>query len=605
MKALILNSGIGKRMGELTSARCKCMVEIADGITILDIQMTGLIKCGITEVCVTTGPFADDIEAYLREKYTNVHFTFVNNPVYDKTNYIYSICLAKDVLQDDDILLLHGDIVFELNVMQDVITAKQSVMVTDSTKQLPEKDFKAVVQDNKIVRVGIDEFDEAYYAQPMYKLLKKDWLIWLNEISRFCAEGTRGVYAENAFNCVSSNMNVCPLDIQGRICFEVDNQEDLKYAKETYRKMTEKKQIIYDGYDSYLKIKDIQAVTEAKKIMVVCDSGFEKFSVPVKKLIESMSGNIIYFKDFSPNPDFSDIIKGVSLFTEEACDFIISTGGGSAIDTAKCINILAEDTHLTLLNEARCQHLAIPTTAGTGSESTHFAVLYQNRKKQSVEHESILPDYVILDPGFLETLPEYQKKSTMLDALCQSIESVWAKGATSESKGYALKAIRIILENIDAYLDGDSKSMNLMMQAANLSGKAINISKTTAAHAMSYKLSDMFGLAHGHAVALCLPYVWEHLLESQQDENIKNALDDLMQGIPSKKYEDTLGTITELWGKLNIYCEFDCNDSVINELAASVNVQRLSNHPVKLSFENLYQIYEKMLEAGINQRTTE
>ena len=101
MKSLILNSGTGTRMGELTADKCKCLVEIANGKTILDEQITRLIKCGITDFCITTGPFSDVLEPYIRKNYNGVHFTFINNPLYSQTNYIYSIYLARDVLEGD------------------------------------------------------------------------------------------------------------------------------------------------------------------------------------------------------------------------------------------------------------------------------------------------------------------------------------------------------------------------------------------------------------------------------------------------------------------------------------------------------------------------
>ena len=236
MKALILNSGTGTRMGELTADKCKCLVEIANGKTILDEQMDRLIKCGITDFCITTGPFPNVLESYLRENYGDINFTFINNSLYNQTNYIYSIYLARDVLEGD-ILLLHGDLVFETSVIQDVLSSSQSVMVTDSTKPLPLKDFKAELKGGKILRVGVDVFENALYAQPLYKLLKEDWAVWLGEICRFCADGNTGVYAENALNCVSDKINLFQLDVQGRLCFEVDNIEDLTYARSVYSKL--------------------------------------------------------------------------------------------------------------------------------------------------------------------------------------------------------------------------------------------------------------------------------------------------------------------------------------------------------------------------------
>lgn len=232
MKALILNSGIGKRMGELTSTKNKCMAEIAPGITIIDWQLELLQREGISEAVITTGPFSEILQEHVTRKYPNIHFVFRHNPIYDTTNYIYSIALAQDVLQDDDILLMHGDLVFEESVLHDIAESKASAMVVDASLPLPEKDFKAVVQDGKITRVGIEFFDSAYAAQPLYKLLQEEWKIWLKEILAFCERGDRGVYAENAMNEISGFIHIKPFDVNGRICMEVDNLDDLGKACE-------------------------------------------------------------------------------------------------------------------------------------------------------------------------------------------------------------------------------------------------------------------------------------------------------------------------------------------------------------------------------------
>lgn len=236
MKALILNSGIGSRMGNIASCKCLCLLEVDRGISIVDEQMRRLSKCGITDICMTTGPYAKELEAYLQKRYPSLNFEFVHNELYAQTNYIYSIYLAKEVLQGD-ILLIHGDLVFESSLLSEIIAAPYSCMATDSSKALPVKDFKAVVEEGGIItKIGIDFFESALYAQPLYKLLYQDWRIWLDEICLFCQEKRSNVYAEEAFNSISGKMKLYPLDAGGRMCFEIDNVEDLSYAREVYRK---------------------------------------------------------------------------------------------------------------------------------------------------------------------------------------------------------------------------------------------------------------------------------------------------------------------------------------------------------------------------------
>lgn len=231
MKALILNSGLGKRMGHLTENRPKGMVEIRPGVTPLDLQIQQLLRAGIQDTVITTGPFAKVLEDYVTEKYPEMNFTFVNNADYASTNYIYSIALAKEYLKDTELVLMHGDLVFEESVLKDILSSTESVMVVDSTLPLPEKDFKAVVENGKVTKVGIEFFDSAMAAQPLYHLTKLDWNIWLTSILDFCENGNKSVYAENAMNVVSNNMNLQTLDVKGRLCGEIDTEEDLAFMR--------------------------------------------------------------------------------------------------------------------------------------------------------------------------------------------------------------------------------------------------------------------------------------------------------------------------------------------------------------------------------------
>lgn len=227
MKALILNSGLGHRMGVLTSEYPKCMTEISHKNTILSRQLRQIASVGIKEVVMTTGYYNQVLIDYCNFLSLPLKFTFVNNPLYDKTNYIYSIYCAKEYLQDDDIVLMHGDLVFENQVFDAVIENGKSCMIVSSTLVLPEKDFKAVIKDGKIIKVGIEFFNDAMVAQPLYKLQKKDWKIWLDNIVKFCEADNCKCYAENAFNEVSDQMDIEPLDVKNALCAEIDTPEDL------------------------------------------------------------------------------------------------------------------------------------------------------------------------------------------------------------------------------------------------------------------------------------------------------------------------------------------------------------------------------------------
>lgn len=236
MKALILNSGLGSRMGVLTSEHPKCMTEISSQETILSRQLKILSQAGVKEVVMTTGLFDGVLVSYCQSLDLPLHITYVNNPVYATTNYIYSIYCAREHL-DDDIILMHGDLVFETEVLDMVLASKASCMTVSSTQALPEKDFKAQVVDGKVLRVGIDIFNDAMEAQPLYKLNREDWKAWMSKIVEFCEAGNTQVYAENALNELNGAANITALDVYDRLCAEVDNAEDLAVVSAKLREI--------------------------------------------------------------------------------------------------------------------------------------------------------------------------------------------------------------------------------------------------------------------------------------------------------------------------------------------------------------------------------
>jgi len=309
----------------------------------------------------------------------------------------------------------------------------------------------------------------------------------------------------------------------------------------------------------------------SKKALLVCDEVFGSFG-------SELPCDFVRFSDFKPNPLFEDIKAGVKVLRKNKCDFIVAIGGGSSIDTAKGIKFY---------NRVDLPLMAIPTTSGTGSEATHFAVVYKNGEKHSIAEERILPDYVILQHSTLKTLPFYQKKCTMLDALCQAIESWWSRKATPESIKYSKKAIKLILDNMDSYLRNEDEGNKKMLAASNLAGKAINITTTTAPHAMSYKLTSLFGLPHGHAVALCLPKVWRYM----------NDFDEIAKTLKKKNSEEAILFFEQLLQKLEIFPPRNVSYDDIDTLINSVNTQRLHNNPVRLCKDVIKDLYINILEV--------
>ena len=230
MKALILNSGLGSRMGDLTKEHPKCMTEIAPGETIVSRQLRLLSEAGIRDVVMTTGVFADVLQEYCEGLGLPMRITYVLNPRCRETNYIYSIYCARQELEDD-ILLMHGDLVFGRDVLEGILSSRVSRMTVSSTAPLPEKDFKAVLDGDLIRKVGIEFFEHAAAAQPLYFLRKEDWLLWLGKITEFCEAGNTKVYAENALNELDGAAEIHAYDTGDRLCGEIDNPEDLERMK--------------------------------------------------------------------------------------------------------------------------------------------------------------------------------------------------------------------------------------------------------------------------------------------------------------------------------------------------------------------------------------
>lgn len=258
MRALILNSGMGTRMGDLTRNGPKCLLELHDGITILDRQLTLLKKSGITDVVVTTGEYHEEIrEACL--KHEKIDFTLVNNDLFESTNYIYSIYKARDYL-NDDILLLHGDLVFEEYVILRLINSEKSCVVVNTYQSDPDKDFKAVLKNDLVAHISTDSIEGSVPSQPAYKFLKSDMDAWITRIVNYCESDKRTHYAEDALNDILHEIDLTPLDLEHIVCMEVDDVVDLSIARDSLLKISKRKiylsmssDVIHDGHVNMIR----------------------------------------------------------------------------------------------------------------------------------------------------------------------------------------------------------------------------------------------------------------------------------------------------------------------------------------------------------------
>ena len=351
-----------------------------------------------------------------------------------------------------------------------------------------------------------------------------------------------------------------------------------------------------------------------KKVFLVVDSSFPFLNI--KDDIENMGYPHVMFSDFTPNPLYEQVCKGIDLFQITKCDSILAVGGGSAIDVAKCIKlaVLAKERNAAIIPPLVSQRLpidgskipfiAIPTTAGTGSESTHNAVMYYGGAKQTVTNDGVLPDYAVLEPSVLKTLPLYQKKCTMMDALCQGIESWWSVNSTEESYEYSRKTVELIMANWRKYIfENDDEAAAQIMLAANYGGRAINITQTTAAHAFSYKITSLYKLPHGHAVAVGLPVIWEYMLDNMDKcidkrglEYLADIFDKIAKAMGSKTPAAAIKEFRDMMRELELANPVSSNrEEEIKVLSNSVNPVRLKNNPIELNIGALNTLYDKII----------
>ncbi|MCR5607684.1 MAG: phosphonoacetaldehyde reductase [Lachnospiraceae bacterium] len=364
---------------------------------------------------------------------------------------------------------------------------------------------------------------------------------------------------------------------------------------------------IFIKNNDYKEFEDYIKKAGHTNILLVCDAiKFFKIGKAIEDFAKRENLNVILFDDFKPNPLYESVEKGVDILHENNCTLILAVGGGSAMDVAKCIKLYSNmDKSINYLKQAIVPNdielMAVPTTAGTGSEATRFAVIYYNGEKQSVAHESAIPKCVVFDTSSLETLPLYQKKATMLDALCHAIESMWSVNSTDESKEYAKKAIDIIINNKDKYLSQDKSVNALMFEAANYAGKAINITQTTAGHAMSYKLTSLYNVAHGHAAALCLrklfPYMINHMekcIDKRGTEYLAGSYKQIASAMGCKDVSESAIKFDELFKSLELDIP-TAKEEDYEILKNSVNVTRLKNNPIELDVDTIDMLYHQVL----------
>ncbi len=291
-----------------------------------------------------------------------------------------------------------------------------------------------------------------------------------------------------------------------------------------------------------------------------------------------------YIKQGS-NVEEKEVNDACMRFQKSGADVILAIGGGSVIDLAKAIVYRGIES-----SSAIPFFIAAPTTAGSGSEATHFAVVYKEKKKFSRVHQALLPRLVILDPLLTYSLSSYQTAVSGMDALSQAIESWWNVHATNESKQYATEAIFLCRQYfLQAVTDPGLEARRKMLKAAHLAGKAINITRTTGPHALSYFLTANHNVPHGQAVALFLPVFFLY-------NDPPAELYSLLGVSNAEQAKEYIQQIMKQAGLATTLAELDINkESILEDLLNEVNEERFANNPAKFDREKLKNLINDYL----------
>lgn len=316
-----------------------------------------------------------------------------------------------------------------------------------------------------------------------------------------------------------------------------------------------------------------------------------------------------------PNPSVEALTRIGTDASGESAGAVVAVGGGSVLDTAKLI-ALAQGSGLPVRElvtigpswDGRAVDLvAIPTTAGSGSERTSFAVLYVDGVKHSVDHPSLLPRLALVDPTLTHSATPHQSAVSGLDALAHAVESLWSVNSTTESAVIATAALEQVWPNLAVTAAEPTASRRrAMMEGATLAGAAINITRTTAPHALAYHLTIRYGIPHGHAVAVTLGAFLafnaavdlETVVDPRGVDHVREAVGSVCGILGVGDAEEGRAALNRLIQTLGLETrpgELGVDtDYLRREWVDSVNLERLGNNPRRASADDLIELVESL-----------
>lgn len=356
--------------------------------------------------------------------------------------------------------------------------------------------------------------------------------------------------------------------------------------------------VIFESESTPVLRELLQKSKPEKVLLITGKKSFEESGAKnfIEQCLYDYQKPIVRFSNFENNPNIHDLRDALVLAKDLNPELIIAIGGGSVMDMGKLIRFFHTHEGEILNGKYQpCNHhiplIAIPTTAGTGSEATHFAVLYDEAKtKHSIANQDILPDYAIINSNITHGQSPYLTACAGFDALAQGIEAYWNKNATEESDLYAEKAIKLIYGTLPRVVSAPNDELRaIMSQGAYWAGRAINITKTTAPHAFSYPFTAHYGIPHGHAVALTFPYIADFNFSKGDIPEWKiNELCNMLN--TDKSIYSTLKNYT-----LSIGLAVPINQYDFDMIIEGINLDRLANNPAKINKEDAWAILNKAL----------
>lgn len=315
---------------------------------------------------------------------------------------------------------------------------------------------------------------------------------------------------------------------------------------------------------------------------------------------------VVEYVVHGPYPCEDTIKKAIKVVNKVRPAVILAVGGGKVIDTAKLTRVMyCNNLSLRQLLTSSGRDLSnstplavVPTTAGTGAEVTQFAVVYLGNVKCSVDNKAILPDYAVIDGQFVKGSSIYTVSCSLFDSFSQAIESYWSVNSTNESKIYSRMSIRGLVKNIKNF-DGDVLSLNMseMAEASYYSGRAINITRTTAPHAMSYTLTTHYKIPHGHAVALLMPFFFgincgandANVADPRGRQYLHVIMCEIFYMIGCDTAENCQIWWREMMEKFGLNTDFNelgiLGENDIECVINNIDEARLGNHPVRINDE--------------------